>query len=717
MFTYIPEKKLFHLTNGEISLCFALVSDNPSGEELCLTHLGGALTNPACTLNRLDLHEGASFDSLRQIEPYACPTDGRGDYRMPMICAKDEKNQRCTELYFSAYEYAKGKPHLNGLPQTYIEEENEAETLTFVLTDPVTGLVCRLSYTLFAGRNAFASSCKLVNTGSGCLMLQNASSLCIALPGHYDLLHLAGGWGKERTVQRVKPSQLVRQISSVRGASGHEHNPFAAMLSGDATEFSGECIGVSLVYSGDFAISVEENGFDQTRLVAGLNPRSFNWMLHSGEEFQTPEAVCVWSDHGLNGMSQTYHALYAKRLCRGLWRDRVRPLLINNWEGTYFDFDHEKIMSIARAAREIGIEMLVLDDGWFGKRDDDHSSLGDWFVNKRKLPKGIDGLCREINALGMKFGLWFEPEMISPVSELYDAHPDWCLHVPGRPRSQSRNQLILDMSRKDVQDYVIDSVCAVLESANIEYVKWDMNRNFKEAGSDLLENQGELSHRYMLGLYRVLESITSRFPDILFESCSGGGGRFDPGMLYYMPQTWTSDNTDAGMRLEIQYGTSMVYPASAISAHVPKEHNGAGDRHHSVKMRGDVALGGNFGYELDLSVQSPKELALMKEQIIQVKRLRETTARGVFTRLASPFEGNIASWQFADNHRVIFCAYKILARVNPGPVYIRLHDIPKGEYADEEGNVYSHLDLMNAGVRCEFIQHDFVSFVKVFEKI
>jgi alpha-galactosidase len=375
-------------------------------------------------------------------------------------------------------------------------------------------------------------------------------------------------------------------------------------------------------------------------------------------------------------------------------------------------------MKIARAAAGAGIELFVLDDGWFGRRNTDTCSLGDWVVNREKLPGGLNALAKDINALGLQFGLWFEPEMVSPDSDLYRAHPDWCLHAEGRRRTTARNQLILDMSRKDVQDHVIGAVSAVLRSAPIGYVKWDMNRNFMEAGSALLTDgrQGEIAHRYMLGLYRVLEEITSAFPKVLFESCSGGGGRFDAGMLYYMPQTWTSDDTDAVERLRIQYGTSLCYPTSAMGAHVSAVPNHQAGRVTSMRMRGDVALGGNFGYELDLSAQSPEDMEEIRRQVRQVKALRRTTQQGVFTRLQSPFESNVTAWQFSDGQRVILCAYRVLNHPGDAPAFIRLKNVPEGVYTAPDGGVVSANDLMRAGVPLSFPRRDFASIVMVFER-
>ena len=717
MIKYVDSQRLFHLHNEWLSAVLCIRTDEEGCDELLMAHFGAPLDDPEAALPLINRRAGASFDSLRQVLPYACPTEGRGDYRPPMVSARDDAGQNCTELFYEGYRIEPGKPGLEGLPASYAEQRDEADTLRITMGDPLTGLKAELCYTLYRERPVLAVSARYFNQGTEPFTLEAAGSVCVTLPGRYDMIHLHGAWAKERAVERISPAVLTRLIGSARGASGHEHNPFAVLARPETTEFGGECLGVALVYSGSFSISVDENAYESTRLTAGLNPRCFSWRLRPGESFQAPEAICVWSGQGLNGMSRAFHSLLRERVCRGPWRDRLRPVLINNWEATYFDFDHQKLMEIARAAAEAGIELFVLDDGWFGRRDNDHCSLGDWVENRRKLPGGLKGLAEDIGALGMRFGLWFEPEMVSPDSDLYRTHPDWCLHVKGRRRSTARHQLILDMSRRDVQDHVIGAISAVLRSARIGYVKWDMNRNFMEAGTAWEgARQGETAHRYMLGLYRVLEKITGDFPDVLFEGCSGGGGRFDAGMLYYMPQIWTSDDSDAVERLFIQYGTSLCYPVSAMGAHVSAVPNHQVGRVTGIKMRGDVALGGNFGYELDLSVQTPEDMEEIRRQVSLVKRIRQTTQRGVFTRLMSPFEGNVTAWQFADDQRVILCAYRVLAKPNPAPVRIRLSDVPDGIYRAEDGSEVSSAALMNAGVCPDFSKGDFASSVMIFEK-
>ncbi|WP_330588056.1 alpha-galactosidase [Anaerocolumna sedimenticola] len=436
----------------------------------------------------------------------------------------------------------------------------------------------------------------------------------------------------------------------------------------------------------------------------GINPFDFNWLLDQGGEFQTPEVVMVYSGNGLGEMSRTYHKLYRNRLARGKHRNAIRPIVINNWEATYFDFNEEKLKALAKDASQLGIELLVLDDGWFGKRNSDNSSLGDWFVNKEKLPGGLKSLADAVNEYGMGFGLWFEPEMISPDSDLYRTHPDWCIHVPDRQRSLGRNQLILDLTRSDVQDAVIKMISDVLSSANITYVKWDMNRNMSEIGSDLLppERQMETAHRYILGLYRILESITERFPEILFESCSGGGGRFDPGILYYMPQNWTSDDTDGVERLKIQFGTSIIYPCSVMTAHVSAAPNHQTGRSTSMEFRGDVAMAGNFGYELDVTKMTEEEKEVIKEQVKTYKEIRQLVQYGDFYRLLSPFDGNVTAWMYVseDKKDAVVFFYKILTTPNDALYHFQLTGLKEDvDYTvNGDDTVISGAQLMNYGL-------------------
>ncbi|MFB5165821.1 alpha-galactosidase [Parageobacillus toebii] len=655
-----------------------------------------------------------SLDTL----PQEYPTYGNTDFRTPAYQVQLENGSMISELRYKTHWIYKGKPKLEGLPATYVENENEAETLEILLEDQLIGLHVTLLYTVYEKWNVITRSVRFDNNGSECIKLLRALSMNVDFPhADYEWLHLPGAWARERVIERRPLVSGTQAVESRRGASSHQHNPFIALLQKGANEDYGEVYGFSLVYSGNFLAQIEVDQFRTTRVSMGINPFDFTWLLEPGESFQTPEVVMVYSDKGLNGMSQTYHQLYRTRLARGVYRDRERPILINNWEATYFNFNEEKILRLAKTAAELGIELFVLDDGWFGKRDNDRSSLGDWFVNKQKLPNGLEGLAKNINQMGMQFGLWIEPEMVSVDSELYRKHPDWCLHVPNRPRSEGRNQLVLDYSRKEVCDYIIQAISDVLASAPISYVKWDMNRHMTEIGSAALptERQRETVHRYMLGLYRVMEEITSRFPHILFESCSGGGGRFDPGMLYYMPQTWTSDNTDAVSRLKIQYGTSLVYPISAMGAHVSAVPNHQVHRITSLEMRGHVAMSGNFGYELDLTKLSEEEKAIVKQQVAFYKDIRRLVQFGTFYRILSPFEGNETAWMFVseDKSEAFVAYFRVLAEANAPLSFLRLKGLdPNKDYEiTGSGEVYGGDELMYVGLNVPERRGDFISVI------
>lgn len=709
---FFDEKsKVFHLTDeSQFSYILKISKDPDDALTLVHTYWGPALGDGSLAYLEGEFSKGlASFDGETQNLAFAYPTSGRGDFRPAALRAVGADGTNCAILSYIDYSISHGKQKLAGLPAIYTESQEEADTLSIRMEDKLTGLRVTLAYTVMNCLHALTQSVLFENNGKQLITLQNPASACVTLRGEYDMLHLHGAWAKERTLERVMPMHGIREINSSRGASGHEHNPFIALMERDVTEYSGNCYGLSLVYSGSFKMLVDENAYGYTRIVGGLNECA--WQLNPSENLQMPEMVLVFSDKGLSGMSHIFHKLYRSRLCRGTWRDKPRPVLVNNWEGTYFDFNTQRLLGIARKAADIGAELFVLDDGWFGKRNHDNCSLGDWVVNEEKLPGGLGHLAREINGLGLKFGLWFEPEMVSPDSDLYRLHPDWCLHVPGRPRSQRRNQLILDMSRQDVQDHIIAAVCSVLNSANIEYVKWDMNRNYAETGSALLppQQQGEVHHRYMLGLYRVLETVVSRFPQILFESCSGGGGRFDAGMLFYMPQTWTSDDTDAVERLFIQYGTSIPYPPSAMGAHVSAVPNHQVGRTTSLEMRAHVAMSGNFGYELDLSALSDEELVIMRSQIAFVKEIRQVTQYGNYTRLRSPFEGNLAAWQFTshDQSEVIVFLFRRYANANNAADFILIRDIDVDNwYVDDAGRKYHGSALRHIGLVPPFLYVD-----------
>ena len=648
---------------------------------------------------------GLSLDTA-QLE---YPVNGSGDFRSVAFSVRGVSGSSVTDIRYRSHRIYAGKPRLEGLPATYTNEDSEADTLEIVCEDVLTGAEVTLIYTAFTGLDAITRSVRVRNTSDKSFSVERVHSAAVDFTEmDFDMLHLQGRWAKERTLVTRHLDFGLQGIHSRRGSSSHNNNPFIALARDGYTEESGEVFGFSFVYSGNFAAEVEVDCMRSTRVLMGIDPVDFAWKLEPGESFQAPEVVMVYSDHGVGGMSRTYHKLYRYNLCRGEWKTRKRPIIVNNWEATYFNFDADKLVAIAKDAADLGIEMLVMDDGWFGRRNNDKSSLGDWYVNEDKLRGGLGELVRRVNALGVKFGIWFEPEMISPDSDLYRAHPDWCLHTEGRERSIGRNQYVLDMSRKDVRDNIFDQMYKILSSANIEYVKWDFNRNLTEVGSTLLppDRQSEVTHRYMLGVYELLERLLTAFPHLLLEGCSGGGGRFDAGMLYYSPQIWTSDDTDAIERLEIQYGTSLVYPPSSMSAHVSACPNHQTRRSTPFKTRGDVALAGAFGYELDLTKLNDEERELVRRQVAAYHEYYDVIQNGDYYRLIDPAKSkgdmtSAAAWEsVSTDKREVLLTYVVIRTQPSVSRYIRLRGLdPDVTYTDtESGRSYSGALLMNAGL-------------------
>ena len=653
-------------------------------------------------------------DFMLEMTPQEYPGYGSTDLRTPAVELQFSDGTSATDFRYESHNIYVGKNKLNNLPATYVEDENEAMTLELTLVDSLKNVKLILSYSVFEEFDAITRSVKIINESNEDVNINRVLSANVDFrDSDYELLQLSGAWARERHIIRKEIRSGSQSIESRRGSSSHAQNPFMALVRKDTTEQHGEVYGFSLIYSGNFLANVEVDMYENARAQIGINPFDFTWLLKSKEEFTAPEAVLVYSNEGLTGMSHIYNCLYGKRLCKGKYRDEVRPILINNWEATYFDFNETKIKEIAREATNLGMELFVLDDGWFGKRDDDNSSLGDWFVNEEKLKGGLNKLATEINEMGLQFGLWFEPEMVSPISELYKEHPDWCIHIPGRNRSEARRQLILDYSREDVCNYIIEKISEVLSSAPISYVKWDMNRNMSEIGSAKLpaNRQREVAHRYILGLYKVLEEITTRFPDVLFESCSGGGGRFDPGMLYYMPQTWTSDNTDAIERLKIQFGTSMVYPNASIGCHVSAVPNHQVDRITPIETRGVVAMSGNFGYELDITKLTESEKEIIKEQVKLYKEIRETIQFGKCYRLSSPFENNDIAWMFIskDCEEIIVSFVRTLAKPNSKFISLKLVGLDESSKYEILGEniIVGGDELMNIGLNVPELKGDY----------
>lgn len=575
-----------------------------------------------------------------------------GDYREGTLAVRTMGGHTGVSLSYVSHRIYDGKEALEGLPATFGGKE-QCRTLELVCEDKLLKLQIILSYTVFADTDAVARSVRIVNGGGEAVYLTKALSACIDMDNDdYEMITLQGSWARERGIQTRTVMKGKQSVGSVRGESSHQEHPFMAWKKASTTEESGDIYAMNFVYSGNFLAQIEADQFGSIRAMMGIHPDNFCWKLEPGESFQAPEVICMYSAEGIGGMTRNYHDLYRNHLIRGRYKDKKRPILINNWEATYFEFDTEKLLDIARQASALGIEMLVMDDGWFGHRDDDNSSLGDWQVNEKKIKGGLKHLVEEVNQLGMKFGIWFEPEMISPDSDLYRAHPDWAIAIPGRTGSLSRNQYVLDLTRREVRDHIYDMVSAVLRSANIEYVKWDMNRQLSDLGSCGLpaDRQGELLHRQVLALYELQDRLTADFPNLLLENCSGGGARFDPGMLYYSPQIWCSDDADAVERLSIQAGTAMIYPLSTMGAHISDCPNHIVGRVTPFETRGYVALAGTFGYELDVTRIPEEDRKMIPEQVAMYHKYNDLVRQGDYYRIA----------HYAQNH--LYDCYEVVAK-------------------------------------------------------
>ncbi|MCR5235062.1 MAG: alpha-galactosidase [Lachnospiraceae bacterium] len=623
--------------------------------------------------------------SFLDAAPFEYPCEGIGDARSGCLVLETTGGYQAADLHYVNHRIYKGKPELKGMPATY-GSENDSETLEITLKDALTGMVTMLCYSIFDGLDAITRTAKLCNSGKEPLYLRTALSMCLDLDNRdYDMITLHGSWARERHIDRVPVGFGKHEVSSVRGESSHQMHPFMAVAGRNTTQTEGEIYGFNFVYSGNFTASVERSQHNSIRCLMGINPKGFSWKLDAGEEFDTPEVIMVYSGNGIGHMSHTFHDLYREHLiCGGCrsnkYKDMGRPILINNWEATYFDFDSDKLVAIAKEAAKSGIEMLVMDDGWFGNRSSDNMALGDWFVNEDKIKGGLKKLVDDVNAAGLKFGIWLEPEMISPDSDLYREHPDWAIAIPGRTATLMRNQYVLDLSRKEVVDEIYSRVKAVLRSANIEYVKWDMNRGLSDIGSYALESdrQGELFHRYVLGVYDMQQRLMNDFPDLLLENCSGGGARFDPGMLYYSPQIWCSDDTDAIERLSIQEGTALVYPLSSMGAHVSDCPNHTVGRVTPFETRGYVALAGTFGYELDITRIPEEDRAMIPEQTEMYHKYNELVRTGDYYRISSYSENNLNDcWEVVskDRSRALVTYIKVLARPNSRSNVIRLRGL------------------------------------------
>ena len=646
--------------------------------------------------------------------PMEYPETGMGDYRESALCVRSMAGHRASELRYEGYVIVQGKPALEGLPATW-GSESDCSTLKIFCKDALLGMKVTLLYSVFDGSDALTRSVIVENEGKEPFYLEKVLSACIDMDDReFEMITLPGSWARERRIQR-RPLAYGRQnVASFKGNSSHQEHPFLALVTPETMQGTGEVYAKNFVYSGNFIAQAEKSQFDSVRMTMGIHPEGFTWKLKPGEKFTAPEVVMVYSAEGLGKMTRTFHDLYREHLIRSPYLHQKRPILINNWEATYFDFDEKKLLEIAKEASELGIEMLVMDDGWFGRRSNDDSSLGDWFVNEEKLKGGLRELVENVKKLDMKFGIWVEPEMISPESELYQKHPDWAIQIPGRDITQSRAQYVLDLSREEVADAVYDMIANVLRSADISYVKWDMNRQIATIWSSALpaDRQGELSHRYILGVYRMQERLVTDFPDLLLENCASGGGRFDPGMLYYSPQIWCSDDTDAVERLAIQEGTALLYPVSTIGAHVSVCPNHTVGRTTPFETRGDVALLGTFGYELDITKLTEEEKEQVKCQVAKYHKYNDLIREGDYYRLASAEEnGYYDSWMISDKDRsrALVFYVQVRARANAKSRFVRLAGLDEKKRYAVDGTVYAGSTLMQAGVRIPAEFGDFKS--------
>lgn len=707
---FIASEKIIHIKNEKISYVMGILRNGHLGH----FYFGKSLADDLKQSHfRIDQNRGLTnyvyegdFNFSLSHERLEYPVYGTTDYRVPAIELTDPRGSNVNDFKYVSHKIQKDKPVIPGLPTTRAKDD-ESLTLEINLEDEVLGARLTLYYTIFRNLSVIARHAALTNLGDQSIKINNMQSLSLDLmDGEFDFHHLHGDWIRERHIERFPLHRGIQSIESKKGASSATHNPFVALPRPGTDEFKGEVYGCALVYSGNFKIQCEVDSDRKLRLTCGINPHRFEWILQSQETFHTPEAILNYSDQGLNGMSQSFHDLVLNHIIPERFREIEKPVLINNWEATYFDFDEEKLLDIASKSKEIGIEMFVLDDGWFSTRDSDRKGLGDWRVNMDKLPNGIKGLSHKIHELGLKFGLWIEPEMINGDVPIFSNHPQWVLGDPRRNRSHGRNQYVLDYANPLVVEHIFEQLIAVIDDAKIDYIKWDMNRNITEAYSSYLSQhqQGELMHRYILGVYQLYERLTDRYPEILIESCAAGGGRFDLGLLYYAPQAWTSDNSDAVERLKIQYGTSMLYPLQTMGAHVSAIPNHQLKRETSLKMRGDVAYFGAFGYELNVSEMSDFEKNQMIDQIKFYKEHRTLIHSGDFYRLVSPFDGdqNTTAWQVVakDQATAIVAWYQSLAVPNQGAFTLKLKGLNKDAFYEISGfdMPYQGCVLMNFGL-------------------
>lgn len=721
------EKKIFKLDTENTSYLIGLTGEGYVGHIYYgkkLLRTGGRYL--------LRTEKGPSVPSVLKREkssfldtfPMEYPTCGVGDYRESCLDVMNPMGQTGCEFFYRSHEVIEGKPALKGLPASF-GKAGETETLFIHCEDPVLGLWVTLSYSVFMKEDVITRSVKIENKSTSTLVLDKVYSACLDMDNRdFEMVSLAGSWGRERRIQRSALSYGRKNMSSIRGESSHQEHPFMALVTPETTQDQGEAYGMHFVYSGNFMAQAELGQYDQVRAVMGINAWQFSWQLLPSESFQAPEVVLVYSDEGLGKMSRRLHDFYRNHMIRSPYVFKKRPILINNWEATYFNFNTEKLLDIAREAKKSGIEMLVMDDGWFGKRNNDNCSLGDWVVNEEKITTGLKDLVDKVNEIGLEFGIWFEPEMVSPDSDLFREHPDWAIGIVDRERTQSREQYVLDLSRQEVVDYVYECVAKILRSANIAYVKWDMNRQLCDMGSAVLpqNQQGELFHRYVLGVYQLQERLVTEFPELLLENCSGGGARFDPGMIYYSPQIWCSDDTDAMERLRIQEGTALIYPLSCMGAHVSDCPNHVLNRVTPFSTRGNVALAGTFGYELDITKIAEEDREQIPGQVEQYHKYNHLVQSGDYYRIASwNSEKPYDCWAVVskDREEVLVTCVQVLASPNRHSYCMHLKglDSEKQYCLEETGEIFGGDELMQCGILISGLSGDFQSKLFYFKAV
>lgn len=654
------------------------------------------------------------------ILPQEFPCRGNGDYRNTCFLVENADGSTGCDLRYVSHEIRTGKYSLCGLPAVYADDR-KADTLEIVLKDKVSGAEVVLLYGVLPELDIITRSALVKNTGQESFFVMKAAAACLDFPvGDFDIISFYGRHMMERNFERTHVGHHAFTIGSRRGTSSHQYNPMMILADTAATEDMGNCYAMSLLYSGGFEGTVEKDQINQTRMILGLQPEQLRYALKPGDTFVVPEVVLSYSREGFGLLSYNLHRCIRQHICRGEYQTAVRPVLLNSWEACYFDINADNLCRLAKEAADLGIDMLVMDDGWFGKRDDDSSGLGDWYVNEEKLGMPLSELIDKVNGFGMKFGVWFEPEMVNEDSDLYRKHPDWAMVIPGRKPVRGRNQLLLDFSRKEVVDAIYEQMREFLNHNHIEYIKWDMNRSICDVYSHAAKEQGKVLYDYVLGLYDFLERLHRDYPHILLEGCSGGGGRFDAGMLYYTPQIWCSDNTDAIDRLYIQYGTSFGYPVSAVGSHVSAVPNHQTGRVTAIETRSVAAMSGTFGYELDLGKLSANEKDKIREQIAEYKKLAPLILNGRYYRLTNPFTDEVAAWQYVseDKKEVLFNAVLLENHGNMTPVFVKLKGLENGVFYQEEktGVLYPSDILMEIGLPLQSGLHEYQSYQMKFVK-